>query len=101
MEIEVVEHAEFDQLATAVDDPTVGVRFVEQPIEQRLPAVFEREMALEFVEHRETGWQPGGDREIVEESTGERVEGPDRRMVEVGSRLELPGRRELRSDAMP
>ncbi len=82
VEVEPVELTELDQPAAALGDPARRVGVVEDAIEQRLPALLEREMALELVEHGEARREPGCDREVVEEAASEGVERADRGVVE-------------------
>ena len=75
---EPVELAEFDERTTAVDQPAGRLGIVEQMVEQVVPLLLEGEAALEFVEHREAGRQPGLDREVEQQPAGERVQRADR-----------------------
>ena len=86
LETEVVQPAQLDQFTPTLDDTTGRIRIVEEAVEQRFPAFLEGQVALQFVEHGESGWQPGRDRHVVEQSAGEGVEGADRRMIDVGGR---------------
>jgi hypothetical protein len=82
VQVEVVELAQLDQPAPSVDDPAGRVGIVEEMIEQRLPALFEGQVALEFVEYPEAGREAGRDREVVQQAPREGVEGADRSVVE-------------------
>ena len=96
---EVVELAELDEFAAAVDDASRGRRVVEQSVEQRFPAFFEGQMALEFVEHGEPGRKAGRHRQVVEQSSGECVQGADRSVVESRQRRRVRRRRSARFGA--
>ena len=61
-------------------DLTAGV--VEELVEQILPALVERQLALQLVEHGETRRQSGFDRELEEQAPGEGVQCADRGVVE-------------------
>ena len=61
-------------------DLAVGV--VEQLVEQVLPALVERELALQLVEHGEARRQAGLDGELEQDAAGERVQRADRGVVE-------------------
>ena len=61
-------------------DLAVGV--VEQLVEEVLPALVERQLALQLVEHGEPGRQAGLDRELEQDAPGEGVQRADRGVVE-------------------
>ena len=79
---EVVEVAELHELDPAGDRAFARERLVEQSIEQIVPALVEGDVALELVEHAESGRQSGGDRELVEQPSGEGVQRSDRGVIE-------------------
>ena len=83
LQTELVELADRHEIDAAGDRSLGGMRVVEQAFEQVLPAFLEGEVALELVEHAETGRQSGGDRELGEQAPGERVQGADRGVVEL------------------
>ena len=64
----------------------LAVGVVEQLVEQVLPALVERQLALQLVEHVEARRQPGLDRELEQDAAGEGVERADRGMVEAVER---------------
>ena len=66
--------------------PRRRVGHVEQAIEEILPPLAERKVALELVEHGEPGRQVGLDRELVEQPAGERMQRADRGVVEIVER---------------
>ena len=80
---EPVELAQLHELAAAVDRAGRRIGIVEQPVEQVVPPLVEREVALELVEHGEAGREPGLDRELVQQPPGERVQRADRSVIEI------------------
>ena len=79
---EVVEPAQLDQPAPALDDPAGRFGIVEDLVEQRAPAFLEGELALELVEHPESGRQTGLHGIVVQDPAGEGVQRADRGVVE-------------------
>ena len=79
---EVVEPAQFDQPAPTLDDPAGGFGIVEDLVEQRAPALLEGELALELVEHPESGGQTCLHGIVVQDPAGESVQRADRGVVE-------------------
>ena len=79
---EIVEPAQLDQPAPTLDDPAGRVRIVEDLVEQRAPALLEGELALELVEHPESGRQTGLHGIVVQDPSGEGVQRADRGVVE-------------------
>ena len=74
--------AQLHQLGGAEPRSDLATSLVEELVEQVLPALVERELALQLVEHREPRRQSGLDRELEEQPPGEGVQGTDRRVVE-------------------
>ena len=86
--------AQLHELGRAQPRRDLAVGVVEQLVEQVLPALVERQLALQLVEHGEAGRQAGFDRELEEQAPGEGVQRADRGVVE---RLERrPARRSVR-----
>ncbi len=83
---EPVELAQLDECPASGDQTRGRLGVVEEVVEEVVPLLFEREAALEFVEHREAGWQARFDGEVEQDATGERVQRSDRRMVETRER---------------
>ena len=79
---EALELAELHEARTAGNGPFGWFGFVEQTVEQILPALVEGKVALNLIEHRETRRKTGGDRKLVEQSPGEGVQRADRRVIE-------------------
>ena len=79
---EVVEPAQLDQPAPALDDPAGRFGIVEDLVEQCAPAFLEGELALELVEHPESGRQTGLHGIVVQDPAGEGVQRADRGVVE-------------------
>ena len=82
VDAEAVEFAQLDECPASLDHAAGRIGLVEQAVEQVVPLLLELQRALEFVEDGETGWQARFDREVEQHPPGERVQGPDRRMVE-------------------
>ena len=80
---EPVELAQLHELAAAVDRAGRRVGIFEEPVEQVVPPLVEREVALELVANGEAGRQAGLDGELVQQPAGERVQRADRGVVEV------------------
>ena len=74
--------AQLHELGRAQPRSNVPVGVVQELVEQVLPALVERQLALQLVEHGEPGRQAGFDGELEEQSPGECVQGADRGMVE-------------------
>ena len=75
-------HAELDELGRRESGRDLPVGVVEQLVEEVLPALVERQLALQFVEHVEAGWQAGLDRELEQDPPSEGVQRADRGVVE-------------------
>ena len=71
-------------------DEAHGLGVVEQGLEEVGEPLVERGGALHFVEHLELRWQLRLDRELVEQSAGERVQRADGRQIEIGERGRAP-----------